>query len=208
MARRFLRPAVANRLDPALIKKLIPVASTRARAEIVTTLRFFGEPALQFMAERGVKIRPLANGEQYADVSPYISSMTDIASWPHQPAGLFVVGEETAYLRDLDATTIAHELGHGLDFALGFDGKYRSDLDAEIRHLFSRARKFVSGPASVYTDEYFAEGTRAFLSVNSPPLPNGQKPYLYATSAMLRACDPHFYALLREIFKTLEEQQA
>lgn len=123
---------------------------------IVRTLQLFGEAALRFALERGMRIVPLVPGERYQNRSSALRRLAvDVDAWPAPPAGLFVVEERTVYLRSRSTMTVAHEFGHALDCALGA-GVYHSSIDPVLRGLFTGAKAFVTPYAATGADEYFA----------------------------------------------------
>lgn len=162
---------------------------------IMRTLRKFGGTALQFAHRNGTRIVPLARGQRYDERSAALRRMgVDVDAWPAPPAGLFVVEERTVYLRSRSTMTVAHEFGHALDCALG-RGVYRSSINPAIKRLFSEARTFVTPYASTGTDEYFAEGVRAYVEANDP-----QSFWPRATRERLRRIDPGMYNYIADLF--------
>ena len=125
--------------------------------------------AVERMADVGIRIAVLDAGERYRAASPMLVSLgIDVDAWPVPPAGLFVIGERTVYLRATNPMTIAHELGHAFDCALGGGEMYLSSYDSEIRRAYEAARDYVTPYASVGLDEFFAECFRAYVEVNDP----------------------------------------
>ncbi|MBV9645951.1 MAG: hypothetical protein JO043_00635, partial [Candidatus Eremiobacteraeota bacterium] len=149
----------------------------KAARIIAGTLARFGDGALRYALNSGIRVRLLRAGERYRDASAALKRIgVDVDAWPVPPAGLFVVEERAVLLRCATPMTVAHEFGHALDCALG-GGLYRSGYDTEIRGAFSRARRFVTPYAATGLDEYFAESLRAFVEVNDDdsPWPNATK---------------------------------
>lgn len=182
-------------MDTKIFSALIPGTSATIRTQIERALKAFGEPALRFAAERGTKVRPLDQGERYADASPALVRLRiDVDAWPAPPAGLFVVEERTAYIRSRSVMTICHEFGHALDCALG-GGVYRSGIDPDIRAAFSTARQFVTPYAATGLDEYFAECTRAWVEANDPG-----SAWPMASRERLQQRDPAMHEILASIF--------
>ena len=170
---------------------LVPDASASMRISISKTLELFGMPVLNFVASKGVTIRPLRNKERYDAASPALKRLRiDIDAWPASPAGLFVVEERTVYLRSKSPMTVAHEFGHGLDCALG-NGSYHSSTDPKLRSLFSNAQSFVTPYAATGSDEYFAESMRAFIEANDT-----RSFWPLATNERLRMVDPAMWNYL------------
>jgi hypothetical protein len=163
---------------------------------IIRTLRKFGDAALQYALQRGIRIVPLIRGQRYQDRSEALRRLAvDVDAWPAPPAGLFVVEERTMYLRSRSAMTVAHEFGHALDCALG-EGVYRSSMDPLLRRLFAEAQAFVTPYAATGADEYFAESLRAYVEVNDP-----QSFWPRATRERLRRIDPEMYGYVKRLFK-------
>lgn len=149
----------------------IEAPSAEAVNALENALAYIPTAVLRFMGERGIRVRVLAEGEQYAKVSGTLSRLDiDVDAWPSPPAGLFVVEERTVYLRSLGAMTVVHELGHALDLALGGD-VYHSCADRAIRAAYANAKAFVTPYACSGIDEWFAEGFRACLGANDTGSP-------------------------------------
>jgi hypothetical protein len=166
-----------------------------AAATIGAVLDHFPPHLIAQLVDGGTQIVPLAKRERYADVSRALRRLgVDVDAWPVPPAGLFVVEERSLYLRSTSRMTVAHELGHALDCALG-GGVYRSGFDPAIRRAFSRARDFVTPYAACGLDEYFAEGVRAFCEMN-----DDDSPWPAVTRARLASIDAGLHAILAEIF--------
>jgi len=180
----------------ALRARFFPRAlSAAARSAIDAVLDRFPSHLVARLVDAGTTIVPLAAGERYSDVSGALRRLgVDVDAWPLPPAGLFVVEERTLYLRSTNGMTVAHELGHALDCALGA-GVYRSGFDPAIRRAFSQARDFVTPYAACGLDEYFAEGVRAYAGVNDVV-----SPWPRATRARLAKVDSPLHAILAEIF--------
>jgi hypothetical protein len=124
--------------------------------------------AIEIAEQGGIRMYVLGIGERYRAASPTFDRRgIDVDAWPVPPAGLFIVEERTVYLRSTSPVSIVHELGHGLDCALG-NGVYRSGYDPEIRRAFRRATSFVTPYAGSSVDEFFAECFRAYVEVNEP----------------------------------------
>jgi len=182
-------------MDTGLFSALIISCDTQTREQVVETLTRFGEGALRFAAESGIRINALGKRDRYADASASLRRLNiDVDAWPSPPAGLFVVEERTVYLRSRSAMTVAHEFGHGLDCALG-GGIYHSSVDPQIRSAFTNAKAFVTPYAATGLDEYFAENVRAYVECNDT-----QSFWPKATRARLRTIDPEAYALIHRIF--------
>ena len=180
----------------ALRVRLFPrVLGDAARATIDAVLDRFPAHLLARLVDGGTRIVPLAPRERYADASGALRRLgVDVDAWPVPPAGLFVVEERSLYLRSISPMTVAHELGHALDCALG-GGMYRSGFDPAIRRAFSGARSFVTPYAATGLDEYFAEGVRAFCGINDEA-----SPWPRATPERLATVDTELHAILAEIF--------
>jgi hypothetical protein len=162
---------------------------------ITRTLRKFGDNALQYALERGIRVVPLLRGQRYQERSEALRRLgVDVDAWPAPPAGLFVVEERTMYLRSRSAMTVAHEFGHALDCALG-EGVYRSSMDPALRRLFSEAQAFVTPYAATGIDEYFAESVRAYVEANDP-----SSFWPRATRSRLRRIDQEMYAYVEHLF--------
>ncbi len=165
---------------------------------VAAALARFGEGALAFAHERGIRIVPLSPAQRYRDASMALRRLgADVDAWPVPPAGLFVVEERTVYLRSATPMTVAHEFAHGLDCALG-EGVYRSGYDAAIRTAFAHARSFVTPYAATGLDEYFAESLRAYVEVN-----DAHSPWPKATRERLCSLDPLMYAVIHEFFTSM-----
>jgi hypothetical protein len=163
---------------------------------ITRTLRKFGDAALRYALERGIRVVPLLRGQRYHERSEALRRLSiDVDAWPAPPAGLFVVEERTMYLRSRSAMTVAHEFGHALDCALG-QGVYRSSMDPLLRRLFAEAQAFVTPYAATGADEYFAESLRAYVEANDPA-----SFWPRATRARLRRVDPEMHAYVEHLFR-------
>jgi len=183
-------------MDTEIFSALIPDATQSIREVIATTLSKFGEPALRFAADRGIRLHALGRGERYTQASSALARLgIDVDNWPAPPAGLFVVEERTVYVRSRSAMTVAHEFGHALDCALG-DGVYRSGIDPDIRQAFNAATQFVTPYAASGIDEYFAEGVRSWVGCN-----DATSHWPTATKARLRRVDPALFAIVKLIFE-------
>src|ERR1700722_13053284 len=80
---------------------------------IASTLARFGDGALRYAAQHGIRIVPLGPALRYAEASPALRRLgIDVDAWPMPPAGLFVVEERTVFLRSPSPMTVAHEFGH------------------------------------------------------------------------------------------------
>ncbi len=182
-------------MDEAIFSSLILEAPLQAKTELTVTLARFGEPMLRFIAERDVKIVVLHEGQKYIDASPAISALNvAVDTWPTPPAGLFVVAERTVYLRSATPMTIAHEMGHALDCALG-DGCYYSTITSEVRNAFASARRFVTPYAASRIDEYFAEAVRSYLGCNDP-----SSPWPLVSRSRLYRLDRVMHGIIKSIF--------
>jgi hypothetical protein len=188
--------AVCIAPDPAAA--LLACADAAAARAIAATLSRFGERALRFAKDRGIRVVALPGTERYRDASPALARLgVDVDAWPVPPAGLFVVEERTVFLRSASPMTVAHEFGHALDCALG-DGVYRSGYDREIREAFAAARNFVTPYAATGLDEYFAESVRAYVGINDVP-----SPWPLATRRRLAALDPAMYRAVRSLLRSM-----
>ena len=118
------------------------------------------------------------------------------------PAGLTVVEERTAYIRDLTCMTTLHEVGHLLDLALG-GGAYWSGYSREFRAAYAKTREFMNPYSASGLDEAFAESARAMVS---PPGADAA-PNLPASRERLRAKSPELYAVVSRIFDVGESLQ-
>lgn len=174
---------------------LLPHANVAARTTVARTLRLFGDPALRFAANAGIRVIPLRRCQRYGDLSNALRRLcAGVDDWPAPPAGLFVVEERTVYLRSRSPMTVAHEFGHALDCALG-GGVYRSTIDPAVRALFKAAREFVTPYAATSVDEYFAEGLRAYVEANDPA-----SGWPRATRERLRRIDAGITAYINRLF--------
>jgi hypothetical protein len=184
--------------------RLFPRAlEAAARVTIESVLDSFPHHLVARLVDAGTTIVPLNAGERYADVSRALRRLgVDVDAWPLPPAGLFVVEERALYLRSTSRMTVAHELGHALDCALG-GGVYRSGYDPAIRSAFARCRDFVTPYAATGLDEYFAEGVRAFCGVN-----DDGSPWPRATRERLASLDGALYGVLAEIFAEARREAA
>jgi hypothetical protein len=157
------------------VSKSFPVAfiATHPRAELDAALLPVRDvldhlpcAAIEIMERNDIRARVLDLGERYRYASDALQRLgVDVDAWPAPPAGLFVVEERTLYFRSKTPMTVAHELGHALDCALG-GGVYRSSYDPDIRKAFNRATEFVTPYAAVGLDEFFAECFRAKIGLN------------------------------------------
>ncbi len=120
------------------------------------TQRRYPHAIIELLVKNSTRIVPLLPAQRYKDVSGALRRLgVDVDGWPVPPAGLFVVEERTMYVRSLSPMTIAHELGHALDCALG-GGIYYSGISSRIRRAFAGAREFVTVYSATGLDEYFA----------------------------------------------------
>src|SRR5579884_2272786 len=166
-----------------------------SKTAITRTLRKFGNAALRYALQRGIRIVPLIRGERYQQRSGALRRLgVDVDAWPAPPAGLFVVEERTVYLRSRSVMTIAHEFGHALDCALG-GGVYRSSTDPHLRRFFTEASAYVTPYAATAPDEYFAECLRAYVEANDPA-----SFWPRATRSRLRRIDPQMYDYVERLF--------
>jgi hypothetical protein len=170
-------------------------ANAETRAIIEQTALTYPAHLRAIMDEAGIRAYPLAKGEKYIVASGELSRLSlDVDRWPAPLSGLFVVAERTLYLRQPEPMTIAHELGHALDCALG-EGVYLSSKDARFGEAFRAAKRFVTPYAASGVDEYFAEGARAMVEVNEL-----HSLWPMVTRAALERKDPTLFALLSDIF--------
>jgi hypothetical protein len=180
--------------------RLLTGATRALAAQIATALTPFGEPALAYAVEHGIRIVALSKARRYCDASHALRRLgVDVDAWPVPPAGLFVVEERTVYLRSATPMTVAHEFGHALDCALG-GGVYRSSYDLAVRRAFAHAREFVTPYAATGLDEYFAESMRAFVDVN-----DAVSPWPKATRARLAELDPPMFREIEGIFRAFDD---
>jgi hypothetical protein len=171
------------------------VSLTDCLSEHDALIAFCPPWARRALADAGIRIRVVEPGETFADASPALRRLgVDVDAWPIPPAGLFIVEERALLLRTTSPLTVAHELGHALDCALG-GGTYRSGYDPAIRSAFAAASAFVSPYAATGLDEYFAEGFRAWCGVN-----DDGSPWPEVSRERLREVDPALYA----VFAALE----
>ena len=96
-------------------------------------------------------------------------------------------------MRRRSLMTVAHELGHAIDCALG-GGVYRSGYDREIQAAYVSARTPVTPYAGVSVDEYFAEAVRAYLEIN-----DGLSPWPNVSRERLRRLDPPMFAIVQRL---------
>jgi len=149
---------------------------------------------LKLLVEKGCRVICL-DTQRYADASPELKHLgIDVDAWPNPPAGLFVVAERTVYLRQRNALTLTHELGHALDCALG-NGVYFSSSNKEVKSAFINAIRFVTPYAATSLDEYFAECVRAYMGVNA-----ADSPWPRVSGSRLREYDPAMYSIIHGIF--------
>jgi len=190
-----MRSSISSRPSD-VVSALLVDASECDRATIAPHLRAYPAPLLERLVATACRVRPLAEGERYRDVSSALRRLgVDVDGWPVPPAGLFVVEERTVYLRVLTPMTIGHEVAHAIDCALG-DGVYRSGYDPHIRAAFAGARAFVTPYAASGLDEYFAECVRAYADVLNDP----HSPWPRATRERLHTCDPAMHVIVAEVF--------
>lgn len=180
----------------ALISALVPEATDDDRDQIANVLSELPRGVLETLTRAGCSVRPLKDGELYIDASPGLRELgIDVDRWPAPPAGLFVVGDRTVYVRSRSRMTIAHETMHALDCALG-GGTYLSGKDAELRRAYADARAFITPYAATGIDEWFAESARAYIGNFNDPDSRWPK----ATRARLRRIDPTTHELMKQIF--------
>lgn len=170
-----------------------------ARAHSVRTIQHiidgYGPAFRGWLNHSNARIVVLSEGQRYRDVSRELRRRGTVDDFPIPPAGLFVVAENTVYLRVLSRMTITHELVHAYDRARG-EGQYRSRTDATVRELFQRARAFVTPYAASGLDEYFAECGRCLH-----PAPNDPGcPWPSVSSERLREVDPGMWEYLTALF--------
>lgn len=164
--------------------------------------KFYPEHLLALMTSEGISVRTLERKERYDHASGELSRLqVDVDAWPAPPAGLFVVPERTLYVRECSDMTVAHELGHALDCALG-GGVYRSSTDPAIKTMFNGAKKFVTPYAATAPDEYFAESVRAMTGANDPT-----SWWPKVSRERLRALDPAMFDYLSPLFDNPEAVQ-
>ncbi len=155
----------------------------------------YGPGVTKFLGEQEITIRVLDFGEEYIQASEELRRLNiQVDNWPTPPAGLFVVSERRAYFRRISQMTIAHELAHAFDLALGGEGYY-SSIDRDIQKAFACARRFVTPYAATRIDEYFAEAVRAWLEIN-----DARSPWPAVSQNRLRKADPAMFEIIRSIF--------
>ncbi|HEV3156245.1 MAG TPA: hypothetical protein VGZ00_02745 [Candidatus Baltobacteraceae bacterium] len=175
-------------------RSLLTGGYTNVAQEIIGTLVRFGGTALRYAHAAGVRVHALTPNIRYRDASATLRRLgLDVDAWPIPPSGLFVVEERRVYLRNCSPMTVAHELGHALDCALG-GGVYRSMHDPEIRAAFRAASRHVTPYAAVSLDEYFAESLRAYVEVNDP-----LSAWPQVSRSRLAAYDPTMFAILEDL---------
>lgn len=173
---------------------IVPHASRIDRAIIAAVLARFPTGAIARLRVAQCRIRVLRPGETFVGTSRTLSRLASaIDGWPVPPAGLFVLEERTVYLRRLSPMTIAHELGHALDCALG-GGVYLSGIDPRIRSAFANARNFVTPYAAGGLDEYFAECVRAYVECNEE-----RSPWHPVSRERLRDLDPTMHGIVSSL---------
>ena len=183
-------------IHPA-ISALIADTNVETQGLVTETLQRVSTPLLTRMVERSVRICTLAKGETFSARSPWVHEFADqVDTWPHPPAGLFVLAEATVYLRVVSRMTTAHELGHAIDFALGDNG-YMSNYHPGVRRAFARATRWLTPYAATRIDEYVAESFRAFLECNDLA-----SPWPAVTRKRLADIDPAMYEIVAHIFET------
>ncbi len=182
-------------IHPA-ISALIADTNAETQGLVTETLQRVGAPLLTRMAERGIRICTLAEGEPFSARSPWVGEFApQLDTWPHPPAGLFVVAEATVYLRVVSSMTTAHELGHAMDFALGDNG-YMSNHHPGIRRAFAQATRWLTPYAATRIDEYVAEAFRAYIECNDLA-----SPWPRVTRQRLADIDPAMYEIIAHIFE-------
>ena len=156
-----------------------------------------GSKDLLTLAECSVYV--LDADERYAQASQALTRIgIDVDGWPAPPAGLFVVEERCVYVRSVSRMTIAHELGHAIDLALG-GGTYFSGTDSRIRSAFGNARQYVTPYAASGLDEYFAESLRAYVEIN-----DAASPWPKADRARLLTRDAEMYRIIEALALKIE----
>ncbi len=164
-----------------------------------STLQRYPRRIIELLIRNSTQIVPLLETQRYSDVSGALRRLrVDVDGWPVPPTGLFVIEERTVYLRSFNPLSIAHEVGHAIDCALG-GGVYYSGISSRVRRAFAGAREFVTVYSATDLAEYFPEGQRAFIDSNDP-----HSPWPNATRERLRALDPALYSIVEEIFATGE----
>ncbi|MGB8205383.1 MAG: hypothetical protein WCE83_11955, partial [Candidatus Baltobacteraceae bacterium] len=153
----------------------------------------FSEKARGLLEAGSIRVHFLGD-RRYKDVSRALQRLgADAAARPVPPPGLFVVEERTAYFRSNDAMTIAHELLHGCDCALG-EGVYFSGFSARWRQAFARTRGFVTPYAATGLDEAFAESARALFGINT-----ARSPWPDVSPELLRERSPEMAVIIEEV---------
>lgn len=166
------------------------------RRNIESVIARFPAPLREALDATGQRVCRLKQNERYDEASSFLRThKIDVDGWPAPPAGLYVVSDKTLFLRSHSAMTIAHELGHAVDCALG-GGVYLSCTNERIRNAFKNARAFVTPYAATGLDEYFAESLRAYVEVN-----DAASFWPRVTKARLKRVDPEMFAILDTLAK-------
>ncbi len=170
----------------------------RAISDVISSLPI---EFLEIMQEGGTQFRPLGKGEKYVDASAELQKLgIDVDRWPTAPSGLFVVSEQTVYLRSVEPMAVAHEAFHALDASLG-KGQYISSTDPLIRSEFRNAVSFVTPYAATGIDEFVAEAGRAYLGINSP-----NSPWPAVSPERLRETSPGMSAFFDDVISRQRER--
>ena len=177
-----------------LARQLAPTAQPNEVAALARVLTSYGEPMTKNLLAGGLHVQFLRKGQKYRDVSPMLSSEFNVDRWPHPPQGLFVVPENTVYIREHSPMTLAHELGHAIDRMVG-GGTYFSGKSPNVRRAFANAKHYVTPYAACGLDEYFAEGMRAWVGINDPA-----SLWPRVSREKLLRFDPQLYAIIEKLF--------
>jgi hypothetical protein len=186
-------PDVARKLATELFRGNAPLALALALAP-------FGERALAFAANRGVRIIVVPGGRAFTQCSAAVAALVpDIDRWQAPPAGLFVLEERLILLRaGALRMAAAHEFAHALDsLAATKPRSYYSFENAEVRAAFSSAKGFINEYAASGLDEYFAESVRAYVEVN-----DDRSSWLPLTRKALQVRDARMFSIVDGFFRT------
>ena len=152
---------------------------------------------LAYAQRHGIRVVPLGRSVSFCQASPRLKELAPhIDTWPTPPAGLFVVQERTAYIRQMSALSVCHEFAHGLDLALGGGESYLSSSDTDIRSAFSQAAAFVTPYAATAPDEFFAESVRAYVAAN-----DRRSPWPAVSPERLYEIDARMYGIVERLFE-------
>jgi hypothetical protein len=168
------------------------------RALIESWFAHMGHDVCDVLADHGVTITVLRDGESFGAASPALRRLgAGVDRWPIPPAGLFVVEERAVILRSVSGMTFFHEVQHAIDLCLG-GGVYRSGVDPRFRKRFNAATAFVTPYAASGCDEFWAESARAWWG----PIANDKRSLWPDVSReRLRSLDEEMYELVRSVFE-------